>query len=249
MTNTDANKLPLVAHLIELRNRLLYSLIAVVLVFLCLFPFANDIYTFVATPLQALLPETSSMIATQVAAPFLTPFKLTFFTAFVIAIPFVLYQMWAFLAPGLYKNEQGLVLPLLVSSVVLFYMGIAFAYYLVFPLVFGFFTAMAPEGITVMTDMASYLEFVTKLFLAFGLVFEISVATVLLIKTGFVSADSLAQKRPYIIVGCFVVGMLLTPPDVISQVLLAVPMWMLFEVGVFLGRRYSTENSVLSEEP
>ncbi len=230
-------KAPLVAHLIELRNRLLYSLLAVVIVFLALFAFANDIYSFVAAPLQVFLPADASMIATQVASPFLAPFKLTFFVAFVIAVPFVLYQAWAFLAPGLYENEKSLMIPLLVSSVLLFYAGIAFAYYVVFPLVFGFFTTMAPEGVAVMTDISSYLDFVLKLFLAFGVVFEIPIATILLIRSGAVSAQGLASKRPYIIVACFIIGMLLTPPDVISQVLLAVPMWMLFECGVFFGKR------------
>lgn len=228
---------PLVQHLIELRNRLLYCLAAVAIVFVALFPFANDIYTFVATPLQVYLPDSSSMIATEVAAPFLTPFKLTFFVAFVIAIPFILYQVWAFLAPGLYENEKGLLLPLMASSILLFYAGIAFAYYVVFPLVFGFFTAAAPDNVTVMTDIGSYLNFVLKLFFAFGVAFEIPIATIVLIRSGAISADSLAKKRPYIIVVCFIVGMLLTPPDVISQVLLAVPMWMLFECGVFFGRR------------
>jgi sec-independent protein translocase protein TatC len=237
MTDPPQEKAPLVAHLIELRNRLLYCVIAVVLIFLALFSFASEIYTFVATPLQVFLPENSSMIATEVAAPFLTPFKLTFFVAFVLAIPIVLYQVWAFLAPGLYENEKGLIIPLLLSSICLFYMGIVFAYYVVFPLVFGFFTSMAPEGVMVMTDIASYLDFVVKLFLAFGIVFEIPIATILLIRSGLVSADALASKRPYIVVACFVIGMLLTPPDVISQVLLAIPMWMLFECGVFFGRR------------
>ncbi len=228
---------PLVAHLIELRNRLLYCLASVAIVFLALFAFANEIYTFVATPLQVFLPESSSMIATEVAAPFLTPFKLTFFVAFVVAVPFILYQIWAFLAPGLYDNEKRLIAPLIATSVLLFYAGIAFAYYVVFPLVFGFFTSTAPEGVTVMTDIGSYLDFVLKLFLAFGIVFEIPIATLLLIRSGAVTADSLASKRPYIIVGCFIIGMLLTPPDVISQVLLALPMWMLFECGVYFGRR------------
>lgn len=233
---------PLVQHLIELRNRLLYSLAAVAIVFLALFAFANEIYTFVATPLQVFLPANSSMIATEVAAPFLTPFKLTFFVAFVLSVPFILYQVWAFLAPGLYENEKGLIVPLLASSVLLFYAGIAFAYYVVFPLVFGFFTSIAPEGVTVMTDIGSYLDFVLKLFFAFGIAFEIPIATFLLIRSGMTSAESLAKKRPYVIVACFILGMLLTPPDVISQVLLAVPMWMLFECGIFFGR-YSQKKS------
>lgn len=235
--STHSSNTSLVQHLIELRNRLLYCLGSVAFIFLLLFAFANDIYTFVATPLQVFLPDSSSMIATEVAAPFLTPFKLTFFVAFLIAMPFILYQVWGFLAPGLYENEKGLILPLMASSVLLFYAGIAFAYYVVFPLVFGFFTSAAPDNVTVMTDIGSYLDFVLKLFFAFGIAFEIPVVTIVLIRSGAISADSLAKKRPYIIVACFIVGMLLTPPDVISQVLLAVPMWMLFECGVFFGRR------------
>jgi sec-independent protein translocase protein TatC len=227
----------LVEHLIELRNRLLYSLIAIAIVFLGLLAFANDIYTFIAEPLLTFLPENASMIATEVATPFLTPFKLTFFVAFVIALPFVLYQIWAFLAPGLYDNEKSLILPLISSSVLLFYAGIAFAYFIVFPLVFGFFTSMAPDGVTVMTDIASYLNFVLKLFIAFGIVFEIPVAIILLIRSGMVDPESLESKRPYIIVGCFIIGMLLTPPDVISQLLLALPMWLLYECGVFIGKK------------
>jgi len=228
---------PLVAHLVELRNRLLYSLIAIALVFLALVGFANSIYAFVAEPLLAFLPEGGTMIATEVATPFLTPFKLTFFVAFVLALPFVLYQIWAFLAPGLYDKEKTLIVPLIASSVLLFYIGVAFAYFIVFPLVFGFFTSMAPDGVTVMTDIASYLNFVLKLFFAFGVVFEIPVAIILLIRSGFISPDALNNKRPYVVVACFVVGMLLTPPDVISQLLLAIPMWLLYEVGVFIGRR------------
>lgn len=227
---------PLVAHLLELRNRLLRSILVVGGIFLVLFAFANNIYTFIATPLQRFLPEGASMIATQVASPFLTPFKMTFFAAAVLAMPFLLYQIWSFIAPGLYRNEKRLVMPLMVSSVVLFYAGMAFAYFVVFPLIFAFFTSVAPEGVTVMTDMGHYLDFVIKLFFAFGFAFEIPVATVLLILTGTVSAESIASKRAYVVLGCFVVGMLLTPPDVISQALLAIPMWLLFEVGVFFGR-------------
>lgn len=227
---------PLVAHLLELRNRLLKSIAVVGGIFLLLFAFANNIYTFIATPLQRFLPEGASMIATQVASPFLTPFKMTFFVAAVLAMPFLLYQVWSFIAPGLYRNEKRLIMPLMVSSVVLFYSGMAFAYFVVFPLIFAFFTSVAPEGVTVMTDMGHYLDFVIKLFFAFGFAFEIPVATVLLILTGTVSVDNIANKRPYVILGCFVAGMLLTPPDVISQSLLAVPMWLLFEVGVFCGR-------------
>lgn len=236
LSSTQANT-PLVQHLIELRNRLLYILGAIFAVFIGLLHFANDIYTYVATPLQALLPEAGSMIATEVASPFLTPFKLTFFVAFIVAMPFIFYQLWGFLAPGLYRHEKKLVAPLIISSVLLFYTGIAFAYFVVFPLVFAFFTSMAPEGVTVMTDIGSYLDFVLKLFIAFGIAFEIPIATVLLIRSNIISADALASKRPYVVVSCFVIGMLLTPPDVISQLLLALPMWLLFECGLFFGRR------------
>ncbi len=228
---------PLVQHLVELRNRLLYILAALLLVFIALLNFANDIYAYVATPLQKFLPDGASMIATEVASPFLTPFKLTFFVAFIISVPFILYQIWGFLAPGLYRHEKKLVAPLIISSVLLFYGGIAFAYFIVFPLVFGFFASMAPEGVTVMTDIGSYLDFVLKLFVAFGVAFEIPIATVLMIRSGIMSADSLANKRPYVIVSCFVMGMFLTPPDVVSQLLLAIPMWLLFEAGLFLGKR------------
>jgi sec-independent protein translocase protein TatC len=226
-----------VSHLLELRNRLLYVLLAVGLVFLALVGFANEIYTFIANPLMVFLPENASMIATEVATPFLTPFKLTFFVAFVASLPVVLYQGWAFLAPALYNNEKSLILPLIASSVLLFYSGIAFCYFVVLPLVFGFFTSMAPEGVTVMTDISSYLDFVLKLFMAFGVVFEIPIAIILLIRSGAVSPESLENKRPYVVVGCFVLGMFLTPPDVISQMLLALPMWLLYELGVFIGRR------------
>ena len=228
--------LPLVAHLTELRDRLLRALLSVLIVFICLFPFANDIYAFVSEPLRALLPEGATMIATEVASPFLTPFKLTLVAAIFIAIPYILYQVWSFVAPGMYRHEKRFAVPLLVSSVGLFYAGAAFAYFVVFPLIFAFFTSVGPEGITIMTDINSYLNFVLKLFFAFGIAFEIPIAAVLMIWAGITTADDLAKKRPYIIVGCFVFGMLLTPPDVISQSLLAIPMWILFEFGVMFGR-------------
>ncbi len=227
---------PLIAHLVELRSRLLRALLAILVVFSCLFYFANDIYTFVATPLQKFLPEGTSMIATEVASPFLTPFKMTLFTSVLFAMPFLLYQIWSFIAPALYRNEKRIAIPLLISSVLLFYAGMAFAYYVVFPLVFGFFTSVAPEGVTVMTDMGKYLDFVLKLFFAFGFAFEIPIATVLMIWAGVISPSELAKKRPYVVVVCFILGMFLTPPDVISQSLLALPMWLLFEVGILFGR-------------
>lgn len=227
---------PLVEHLIELRNRVLRIVLSILLVFLGLFYFANDIYLFISEPLRSILPVGAQMIATEVASPFLTPFKLTLFTSFLVCIPYILYQIWSFIAPGLYEHEKKLAFPLLGSSIILFYAGMAFAYYAVFPLLFAFFTAAAPEGVAVMTDINSYLSFVLKLFFAFGLAFEIPVATVLLVLAGITTVEKLASKRSYIILGCFVVGMLLTPPDIFSQTLLAVPMWLLFEVGVLISR-------------
>ena len=226
----------LINHLVELRNRLIRVVVIVLLIFAGLFYFANDIYSFVSAPLQKFLPENSTMIATEVASPFLTPFKLTFFLALFLGMPFVLHQIWAFISPALYQRERRLAIPILASSILLFYGGMAFAYYVVFPLVFGFFTSVGPTEVTVMTDISSYLDFVLKLFFAFGLAFEIPIAAVILIVAGVISADDLAKKRPYIVVGCFVMGMLLTPPDVISQSLLAIPMWMLFEIGIVFGR-------------
>lgn len=226
----------MVEHLVELRDRLMRILIITVILFVAMFPFANEIYTFVSEPLRVYLPESSSMIATDVASPFLTPFKLTMVLAIFAAMPFILFQVWAFIAPGLYKKERRIMVPLFASSVMLFYGGMAFAYYVVFPLVFGFFTSVGPEDVMVMTDISRYLDFVLKLFFAFGVAFEIPIATVLLIWTGAITPQSLAAKRPYVVVTCFVIGMLLTPPDVISQTLLAIPMWLLFEIGIFFGR-------------
>jgi sec-independent protein translocase protein TatC len=226
----------LVSHLMELRNRLLKAIAAVLVIFVALTPFADSIFTLVADPLMRQLPAGTSMIATQVAAPFLTPFKLTLVVAIALAMPVVLYQTWAFVAPGLYSQERRFALPLLASSVLLFYLGIAFAYFVVFPLMFGFFTATAPEGVTVMTDITSYLGFVLALFFAFGLAFEVPVATVLLVWAGLVTPAALARHRAYVLLGAFVVGMLLTPPDVISQTLLALPMYLLYEVGIVMSR-------------
>ncbi|MBE0439124.1 MAG: twin-arginine translocase subunit TatC [Gammaproteobacteria bacterium] len=230
------NQQPLISHLIELRDRLLRGIVAVLIIAACLLPFSNDLYHFLAEPLLRHLPESSTMIATEVASPFLTPFKLTLSVAIMLAIPVLLYQLWAFIAPGLYDNERKMVFPLLLASTLLFFLGIVFAYFVVFPLIFGFLTQAAPEGVAVMTDISSYLDFVLKLFFAFGLAFEVPIATLLLIWTGISSVKSLAEKRPYIIVGAFVVGMLLTPPDVISQTLLALPVWLLFEGGLLCAR-------------
>lgn len=232
----EDNPQPLVAHLTELRDRLLRAILSVLVIFICLFPFSNEIYTFISEPLRALLPEGSSMIATEVASPFLTPFKLTLVMSIFVAIPVILYQIWSFVAPGMYRQEKRIAFPLLASSVLLFYAGASFAYFVVFPLIFAFFTSVGPNDVAVMTDINRYLDFVLKLFFAFGIAFEIPIAAVILIWSGVTTPDALAKKRPYIIVGCFIFGMLLTPPDVISQSLLAVPMWMLFEVGVFFGR-------------
>jgi sec-independent protein translocase protein TatC len=233
----------LISHLIELRDRLLRGLLAVAIIAACLLPFSNDLYHFLAEPLLRHLPESSTMIATEVASPFLIPFKLTLSLAVLLAIPVLLYQLWAFIAPGLYDNERKLVFPLLFASTVLFFLGIVFAYFVVFPLVFGFFTQAAPEGVAIMTDISSYLDFVLKLFFAFGLAFEVPIATLLLVWTGVSTVESLAEKRPYIIVGAFVMGMLLTPPDIISQTLLALPIWILFELGLFSARFLPSKTS------
>lgn len=238
----------LIAHLIELRSRILKALASVFVVFLCLVYFAQDLYQYLAMPLVASLPEGASMIATDVASPFLAPFKLTLVLSFFIAIPYVLYQIWAFVAPGLYQKEKKLVAPLLASSTLLFYAGMAFAYYVVFPLAFLFFNSVAPDGVLVSTDISSYLNFVLKLFFAFGLAFEIPIAVILLCWTGVTDAKKLAQKRPYVIVGAFVLGMLLTPPDIVSQTLLAIPMWILFELGVLIGGLYSRNRTDDAEQ-
>ena len=227
---------PFMAHLIEFRDRVLRIFISILVIFAGLFAFSQDLYLYVSEPIREFLPASSTMIATEVASPFLTPFKLTLVLSIFAAMPYILYQVWAFVAPGLYQREKKSVLPLFFSSVLLFYGGMAFAYYVVFPLVFMFFTSIAPEGISVMPDIRSYLDFVLKLFFAFGLSFEIPIAVVILSWMGVVEPDNLAKKRPYVFVLCFVLGMLLTPPDIISQTLLAIPMWLLFEVGILFGR-------------
>lgn len=223
-------------HLIELRSRLLKACGAVLVVLLALLPFSRQLYEALASPLMAQLPEGSNMIAIDVASPFLTPFKLTLLVAVMVAIPIVMYQLWAFVAPALFKHEKRLARPLLLSSVFLFYTGVAFAYFVVFPLVFGFLTKVAPEGVAVMTDISKYLDFVMTLFFAFGIAFEVPIATIILVATGITTADKLASWRPYIIVGAFALGMVLTPPDVISQTLLALPLWLLFEIGIVFSR-------------
>lgn len=233
----DTKEQPLVSHLVELRDRLLRCLLVVLVIFLCLFAFAQDIYTFVSAPLSTALEEVGGqMIATTVTGTFFAPFKLTLVVSIFIAIPFLLHQIWAFIAPGLYKSEIKIAFPILVSSVFLFYLGVAFAYFIVFQFVFGFFAGIAPDGVIPMTDISSYLSFVLTMFFAFGITFEIPIATLLLIFSGVTTPDKLVEKRPYIIIGCFVVGMIMTPADPFTQSMLAIPMWMLFEVGVIAGR-------------
>ena len=229
---------PLIKHLFELRTTALRCIISIILITIILLPFANQIYSFIATPLIAKLPEGSSMIATEVASPFFAPFKLTLFCGIFFSIPYILYQTWSFIAPGLYINERKLILPLLISSSLLFYLGIFFAYYAVFPILFAFLTTTAPSNITIMTDINHYLDFILKLFFAFGISFEIPIATILLIKSNFITVEKLSSNRPYIILFAFFVGMLLTPPDVISQILLAIPIWVLFEIGLILGKYF-----------
>jgi len=239
---------PFMSHLVELRDRLLRAVLVILVIFLALFTFANELYSILAEPLLIHLPTGSSMIATEVASPFLTPFKLAMMTAIFIGMPFILYQLWAFIAPGLYKHEKTLAFPLLFSSIILFYLGMAFAYFVVFPLMFAFFTGIALEGVTMMTDISKYLDFVLKMFFAFGVAFEVPIATILVISTGMTTADKLANKRPYIIVVAFIVGMLLTPPDVVSQMLLAVPMWILFELGLLASRLLTRKRERLAKE-
>lgn len=234
--NMTEERSGLLSHLNELRSRLLRVVVVVLLIFFGLAYFSNRLFTLVSKPLLDKLPEGTSMIATDVATPFLTPFKLSFIAAIFISMPYLLYQVWAFVAPGLYKQERRLFMPLLFSSILLFYAGVAFAYFVVFPLMFGFFTAVVPEGVAMMTDISAYLDFVLTLFFAFGLAFEVPIATVLMVWAGFTTPGALAEKRPYVVLGAFVIGMLLTPPDVISQTLLALPMWVLYEIGIVFAR-------------
>ena len=241
MSQEEHSQAPLVAHLIELRNRLLKAVLVILLLFAGLYSFANELYSFISEPLRMLLPEGSSLIATEVASPFLAPLKLTFALSVLISIPYTLFQAWSFIAPALYKEEKSIAIPLLISSVLLFYCGVAFAYFVVLPLIFGFFTSVGPGEVAVMTDINNYLNFVLKLFFAFGVTFEIPVATYLLIKAGVTTVAGLSKKRPYVFLGCFVIGMLITPPDIFSQTLLAIPMWLLFEVGLIAGRTVPVE--------
>ncbi len=232
----DKRELSLIDHLLELRTRLLRAVIAISIVVIALAPFARRLYTTLAEPLVRHLPEGSSMIAIDVASPFFAPFKLVLILGLLIAMPAVIYQAWAFVAPGLYRHEQRLARPLLVASILLFYAGCAFAYFVVFPVVFSFFTSMAPEGVAVMTDINRYLDFVLALFIAFGLAFQVPVATIVVVALGLTTPDSLAKARGYVVVGAFLVAMLITPPDMISQTLLALPVLALYELGIIMSR-------------
>ena len=238
----------LMSHLVELRDRVVRMVLAVLVIFLGLFYWANDIYVYLAEPLTRHLPEGANMIAIDVASPFLTPFKLVLMLAVFLAMPVILYQAWAFVAPGLYANEKRIAGPLLVSSIILFYAGVAFAYYVVFPLVFGFFTSIGPEIVNISTDIGRYLDFVLALFFGFGLAFEVPIATIILVAIGFTTPRKLSEKRPYVIVGAFIIGMLLTPPDIISQVLLALPMWILFEAGLIASAIIFKDREVEEDE-
>ena len=249
MSSTVKQNYTLFDHLLELRTRLLHAVLGVLVVFCSLVYFTQDIYQYVAQPLLTVMPADTQMIATDVASPFFTPFKLTIVISIFVAMPYILYQLWSFIAPGLYKNEKRLVAPLMFGSTLLFYAGIAFAYYVVFPVVFAFFSSVAPDGVTIATDISSYLDFVLKLFFAFGVAFEIPIAIILMCWTGVTSPDSLRAKRPYIVVAAFVVGMLLTPPDIISQTMLAVPMLLLFEVGIIIASLYYRADEDEESEP
>jgi sec-independent protein translocase protein TatC len=236
MSETSEMQESFLSHLIELRTRLMRSIIAVVVVLLVLFPFAKDIYALLAQPLLRVLPHGSTMIATDVTGTFLVPLKVTLMAAFLIALPYVLWQAWAFVAPGLYQHEKRLVMPVLVSSCLFFLFGMSFAYFFVFPIAFGFFAGYAPAGVQMMTDIDKYLSFVLTMFIAFGVTFETPVVVVVLVRMGVVTVEKLRSFRPYVIVGAFVVGAIFTPPDVISQSLLAVPLWLLYELGLVLAR-------------
>ncbi len=233
--DSNSSEMSLIGHLLELRSCLLRIVLVVLVLFASLIYFANDIYLFVSEPIRSVLPEGSQMIATEVTSPFFAPFKLTLFVSFFLAVPYVLHQLWQFIAPGLYAHEKRIAAPLLLSSIVLFYTGVAFAYYVVFPIILAFFTSVGPEEIKLAPDINLYLSIALKLFFAFGCAFEIPIATLLLVWSGLLSVNNLREKRPYVIVSCFAIGMLLTPPDVISQTLLAIPMWLLFELGILFG--------------
>ncbi|MBV1869569.1 MAG: twin-arginine translocase subunit TatC [Gammaproteobacteria bacterium] len=246
-SDIDEGAETLIGHLIELRSRVLKTIVFILLVFCSLVYFANDIYEFVSLPLRQLLPEGSTMIATGITSPFFAPFKLTMVLSLMIAVPLILHQLWSFISPGLYQHEKKIARPLLLSSIILFYTGVAFAYYVAFPLMLTFFTTIGPSGVELMPDISQFLDIALKLFFAFGIAFEVPIATFLLIVSGVTSIESLRDKRAYVIVGCFVFGMLLTPPDIISQTLLALPMWILFELGIIFAGLVQTTESPESE--
>ncbi|HEX5363620.1 MAG TPA: twin-arginine translocase subunit TatC [Gallionella sp.] len=238
----------LIAHLLELRTRLLNSVLALVSVFICLFPWASDLYALLAQPLLEKLPKGGQMIATDVTTPFFVPLKVAMMAAFLIALPYILYQIWRFVAPGLYAHEKRLVVPLIVASTLLFFCGMAFAYFVVFPVVFGFITASAPHGVAVMTDIDKYLSFVLSMFVAFGITFQVPVVVVVLVRMGFVTVEKLREIRPYIVVGAFVVGAIFTPPDVVSQFMLAMPLWLLYEAGIVVASWIKPADSLADQK-
>lgn len=250
MTEPDINDpaMPLVSHLTELRSRLLHSLLVVAVILLSLLYFSNDIYAFFSQPLRKLLPPGTSMIATEVTSTFFAPFKLTLVASLLIAMPYILYQVWSFIAPGLYQHEKRFAIPLLASSILLFYLGMAFAYYVTFPLIFGFFSQTAPEGVAYTPDITSFLDMALKMLFAFGFIFEVPIATLLLVWSGLTTTEALRKKRPYVIVGCFIVGALLSPPDVLSQTLMALPMWLLFEAGILASHLIKPRRPKIADE-
>ncbi|MCK5359147.1 MAG: twin-arginine translocase subunit TatC [Gammaproteobacteria bacterium] len=248
-TAEEAQPESFVSHLIELRDRLLRSVIVVLIVFVPAAIFSGKLFTLLAAPMLSALSGDSTMISTEVAGPFLVPLKFAFALSIAVAIPYLLFQIWSFIAPGLYENEKRLAFPLLLSSTLLFYCGIAFAYFVVFPIMFGFFPSVAPEGIEVTPDINHYLGFVLKLFFAFGIAFEMPIATILLIKAGITTREKLAKKRQYVVLGAFVVGMLLTPPDIFSQTMLAIPMWLLFELGLIMSKFVGGPKKPDDEDP
>ncbi len=243
MTSPGGQEQTLVSHLVELRSRLLRAVISVLVLVVLMFPFAGDIYTLVAKPVLENLSQSNSMIATGVLSPFLTPFKLVIVLAVMLSMPIIMYQIWAFVAPGLYQHEKRIAKPILLSSIFLFYLGCAFAFFVVFPILFDFLPGIAPKGVTYMPDINSYLDIVVRLFFAFGLAFEIPVAVIIMIVLGVTTAEKLAASRPYVIIGLFILGMLLTPPDPASQTLLALPMWLLFETGLLMGRSLKNQRT------
>jgi len=231
-----ADQQTFISHLLELRDRLIKVVISILVIVVVQLPFAGKIYTIMARPVMAYLPEGNSMIATGVLSPFLTPFKMVFILGIIISMPVIIYQAWAFIAPGLYKHEKRIAKPLLISSIFLFYLGCVFAYFVIFPILFQFIPSISPVGVNYMPDITSYLDIVVRLFFAFGLAFEMPIAVILMILMGVTTPEKLAKNRPYVVVGVFVIGMILTPPDIISQTLMAIPMWLLFEIGIIMGR-------------